>query len=114
LIIENVGNLVCPALFDLGEAKRIVLLSVTEGDDKPEKYPHMFASADLVLLTKLDLLEHVDFDAARARRAVSQLNPKAEWLEVSAKTGTGVPALLAWFESQRASSLGAVGANEGD
>lgn len=102
LIIENVGNLVCPALFDLGEGKRVVLLSVTEGDDKPEKYPNMFAAADLVVLTKLDLLAHVDFDATRARRAVTQLNPKAEWLEVSAKTGAGIPALSAWFEAQRA------------
>lgn len=103
LIIENVGNLVCPALFDLGEGKRVVLLSVTEGDDKPEKYPHMFAAADLVVLTKLDLLAHVDFDVSRARRAVSQLNPKAEWLEVSAKTGEGIPALLAWFDALRVS-----------
>lgn len=109
LIIENVGNLVCPALFDLGEGKRVVLLSVTEGDDKPEKYPHMFAVADLVVLTKLDLLAHVDFDVARARRAVSQLNPKAEWLEVSAKTGAGVPALLAWFEAGRATSVSVSG-----
>lgn len=102
LIIENVGNLVCPALFDLGEAKRVVLLSVTEGDDKPEKYPNMFAAADLVVLTKLDLLAHVDFDVERARRGVSRLNPKAQWLEVSAKTGAGVPTLLGWLESQRA------------
>ena len=105
LIIENVGNLVCPALFDLGEGKRIVLLSVTEGDDKPEKYPNMFAAANLVVLTKIDLLAHVDFDVARARRGVLQLNPQAEWLEVSAKTGAGLPAWLAWLESQRATSL---------
>lgn len=101
LIIENVGNLVCPALFDLGENKRIVLLSVTEGDDKPEKYPNMFAAADLIVLTKLDLLPHVDFDVQRARRAASQLNPNAEWLEVSAKTGAGMATLLTWLESQR-------------
>ena len=106
LVIENVGNLVCPALFDLGEHKRVVLLSVTEGDDKPEKYPHMFAAADLVLLTKLDLLPHVDFDVARARRAVQQLNPRAHWLEVSAKTGAGMPEWLAWLESQRALHAG--------
>ena len=101
LIIENVGNLVCPALFDLGEGKRVVLLSVTEGDDKPEKYPNMFAAADLVVLTKLDLLPHVDFSVERARAAVSKLNPNATWLEVSAKTGAGMPSWLAWLESQR-------------
>ena len=102
LVIENVGNLVCPALFDLGEHKRVVLLSVTEGDDKPEKYPHMFAAADVVVLTKLDLLPHVDFDLARARRAVQLLNPKAQWLQVSAKTGAGMPEWLGWLETQRA------------
>jgi hydrogenase nickel incorporation protein HypB len=101
LIIENVGNLVCPALFDLGEAKRIVLLSVTEGEDKPDKYPNMFAVADLVVLTKIDLLPHVDFDVARARRAAWQLNPEMEWLELSAKTGAGIPAWLAWLDAQR-------------
>lgn len=105
LVIENVGNLVCPALFDLGEGKRIVLLSVTEGHDKPDKYPHMFAVADLVVLTKIDLLPHVDFDVEHARRALARLNPKAEWLEVSAKTGAGMPAWLAWLEGLRPTAL---------
>jgi hydrogenase nickel incorporation protein HypB len=104
-VIENVGNLVCPALFDLGEGKRIVLLSVTEGDDKPDKYPNMFAVADLVVLTKVDLLPYVDFDVARARDAVARLNPKAQWMEVSAKTGAGMPAWLAWLEAQRPSPI---------
>jgi hydrogenase nickel incorporation protein HypB len=107
LVIENVGNLVCPALFDLGEGKRVVLLSVTEGDDKPEKYPHMFSVADLVVLTKIDLLPHVDFDVERARRAVAQLNPRAEWLQLSAKTGAGMPEWLAWLEALRIRPHGA-------
>ena len=107
LVIENVGNLVCPALFDLGEGKRVVLLSVTEGDDKPEKYPHMFSVADLVVLTKVDLLPHVDFDVSRAQGAVARLNPKAEWLQVSAKTGAGMPEWLAWLEARRPERLSA-------
>ena len=101
LVIENVGNLVCPALFDLGEALRVVLLSVAEGDDKPAKYPHMFAVADVVVLTKLDLLPHVDFDVARARAAIERLSPGARFFELSARTGDGMPAWLAWLDGLR-------------
>ncbi|MBK8234754.1 MAG: hydrogenase nickel incorporation protein HypB [Deltaproteobacteria bacterium] len=100
-VIENVGNLVCPALFDLGEGAKIVLLSVTEGDDKPAKYPHMFAAADLVVFTKIDLLPHVDFDVARAKAAVAGLNPRASFLELSARSGVGMRAWLAWLAERR-------------
>lgn len=101
VVIENVGNLVCPALFDLGEAAKIVLLSVTEGDDKPAKYPHMFAAADLVVFTKIDLLPYVDFDVARAKAAIVALNPRVEFLEVSARSGVGMAPWLAWLDEQR-------------
>jgi hydrogenase nickel incorporation protein HypB len=83
VIVENVGNLVCPALFDLGEELRIVLLSVPEGDDKPLKYPHMFATADVVLLTKVDLLPYVPFDVARCEAAIREVAPQAKILHVS-------------------------------
>jgi hydrogenase nickel incorporation protein HypB len=103
LVIENVGNLVCPALFDLGEGQRVVLLSVTEGDDKPRKYPHMFAVADVVVITKIDLLPHVDFDVARARASITELAPGARFFEVSARTGAGMPAWIDWLDGQRRS-----------
>ena len=74
-MIENVGNLVCPALFDLGERAKVVILSVTEGDDKPLKYPHMFRAASLMILNKIDLLPHVDFDVLRAIANAAQVNP---------------------------------------
>ena len=80
LFIENVGNLVCPALFDLGELRKVVVISVTEGDDKPLKYPHMFAAADLVVLNKTDLLPYVDFDPERLTRDARTLNPDVEVL----------------------------------
>ncbi len=95
VVIENVGNLVCPALFDLGEAKRIVLASVTEGGDKPLKYPHMFRQADLVLVSKIDLLPYVDFDLAKYTADVALIAPRAALMTVSAKTGEG---LLAWCD----------------
>lgn len=94
LFIENVGNLVCPALFDLGEAIRMVVLSVTEGDDKPLKYPMMFRKADLCILNKIDLLPYVDFDVARCRQIATQLNPELQWFEVSARTGEGMAKLV--------------------
>lgn len=100
VFVENVGNLVCPALFDLGEAGRVVLLSTTEGEDKPVKYPHMFRAADLVLITKVDLGPHVDFDAAAARDAVRAVNPDAPILEVSAKTGEGMAAWYDWVRDR--------------
>lgn len=101
LFIENVGNLVCPALFDLGEDARVVLFSVTEGEDKPLKYPHMFRRADLVLMTKVDLLPHLDLELDRALAAVSHIAPDAAVLQVSAKTGAGLDAWYAWLNARR-------------
>ncbi|MEO0603864.1 MAG: hydrogenase nickel incorporation protein HypB [Myxococcota bacterium] len=101
IFVENVGNLVCPALFDLGETAKVVLFSTTEGEDKPTKYPHMFRAADLVLLTKVDLVPHLDFDVDRALAAVKELNPDAPILQVSAKTGEGMDAWHAWIEGCR-------------
>jgi hydrogenase nickel incorporation protein HypB len=97
LFIENVGNLVCPALFDLGEAAKIVITSVTEGEDKPVKYPRMFAAADLVLLNKIDLLPYLVFDTARWRAAIQRINPRAKVLEMSASRGDGLAAWYAWL-----------------
>ena len=100
VIVENVGNLVCPALFDLGESARIVLASVTEGGDKPLKYPHMFRQADLVLVTKIDLLPYVDFDLDQYRADVGRLNARAELLTVSARTGEGMAAWCDWLKAR--------------
>jgi hydrogenase nickel incorporation protein HypB len=97
LFIENVGNLVCPALFDLGEHSRVVIMSVTEGADKPEKYPHMFTTADVVLLNKLDLLPYVDFDSARFAGSLGRVNPTARVLRVSATRGDGMPDWYGWL-----------------
>ena len=102
LFIENVGNLVCPAAFDLGEARRVVVFSATEGEDKPLKYPDMFASADLMLLNKADLLPHLDFDVGRCLANALRINPNLQTLIVSAKTGEGVPAFAAWIEASAA------------
>jgi hydrogenase nickel incorporation protein HypB len=97
VMIENVGNLVCPALFDLGEQARVVLASVTEGADKPLKYPHMFRQADLVLLNKIDLLPYVDFDVREYARGLRQVSPDALLLQVSATTGDGMHAWYDWL-----------------
>ena len=97
VFIENVGNLVCPALFDLGELRKVVVISVTEGDDKPLKYPHMFAAADLVVINKTDLLPYVDFDMERLAADAHKLNPDVELVPVSAKTGDNLEAWLAWL-----------------
>lgn len=99
LFIENVGNLVCPALWDLGEDAKVVVLSVTEGEDKPLKYPDMFAAARLMLLTKIDLLPHVRFDADRCEELARRINPGIEILRLSAYTGEGMQAWLAWVGS---------------
>lgn len=97
LFVENVGNLVCPALFDLGEHARVVVLSVTEGDDKPLKYPHMFRAAQLMLLTKTDLLPHVRFDPARAEANARQINPRIQCLRLSIEDGNGLAAWYGWL-----------------
>jgi len=101
LFIENVGNLVCPAAFDLGEQARVLLFSVTEGEDKPLKYADMFATADLVLLSKCDLLPYLRFDVARARELIARVNPDALVLPVSATTGEGFDDWLAWIDARR-------------
>ncbi|MFA6498424.1 MAG: hydrogenase nickel incorporation protein HypB, partial [Desulfurivibrionaceae bacterium] len=100
LFIENVGNLVCPAMFDLGEAAKIVIISVTEGEDKPLKYPAMFDAASLCLINKTDLLPHVDFDVARCREYALRVNHHLKFFEISARTGEGMPAWLDWLRSQ--------------
>jgi hydrogenase nickel incorporation protein HypB len=96
LFIENVGNLVCPAMWDLGEAAKVAVLSVTEGDDKPLKYPDMFAAASLMLINKIDLLPHVNFDVARCIEFARRVNPGIEVLQVSATRGDGMDAWLDW------------------
>ncbi len=101
VFIENVGNLVCPALFDLGERARVALISVTEGEDKPLKYPHMIRSADLLLLTKTDLLPHLDFDIDQCEAWARQVNPDLQILRVSARDGTGMAQWLQWLERLR-------------
>jgi hydrogenase nickel incorporation protein HypB len=101
LFIENVGNLVCPAMFDLGEAKRVVVISVTEGEDKPLKYPYMFQSSHLCLLNKSDLLPYVDFDTEKAIGYARSLNPKLEFILVSAKTGEGMNLWYDWLARQK-------------
>jgi hydrogenase nickel incorporation protein HypB len=104
VFVENVGNLVCPALFDLGEDARVVIISVTEGTDKPLKYPYMFAAADLVLVNKIDLLPYVDFDLDACRRHAFAVNPRAELLALSATTGDNVDAWYTWLAARSAHS----------
>jgi hydrogenase nickel incorporation protein HypB len=98
LMIENVGNLVCPAAFDLGEAHKVVVLSVTEGEDKPLKYPDMFAAADLMLLNKCDLLPHLSFDADLCEANARRINPAIQVLRISATKGEGLDAWLDWVK----------------
>jgi hydrogenase nickel incorporation protein HypB len=100
LAIENVGNLVCPALFDLGESVRLVVFSVTEGEDKPHKYPHIFRAADAVILNKTDLLPHVSFDFDRFLSDLHSINPPATVLRVSATRGDGIEALDRWLRDR--------------
>ncbi|HEY6034444.1 MAG TPA: hydrogenase nickel incorporation protein HypB [Kofleriaceae bacterium] len=99
--IENVGNLVCPAIYDLGQAANVVALSVTEGEDKPIKYPVMFHKADLVLLTKVDLLPHLDVDVSAIRDGLARVMPEPRVIAVSGKTGQGIGEWLAWLEARR-------------
>ncbi|MBU4119432.1 MAG: hydrogenase nickel incorporation protein HypB [Proteobacteria bacterium] len=101
LFIENVGNLVCPAMFDLGEAAKVVIISVTEGEDKPLKYPAMFDAADICLINKTDLLPYLDFDVARCREYAMRVNHHLEFFEISARTGEGMGAWLEWLRGQR-------------
>ncbi len=103
LFIENVGNLVCPAAFDLGEAAKIVILSVTEGEDKPLKYPDIFAAAQLVLLNKIDLAPYCEFDLALCEANAKRVNPGVDVLRVSARTGEGLDLWLDWIASRCAS-----------
>lgn len=101
VLIENVGNLVCPAMFDLGERAKVVVVSVTEGDDKPLKYPHMIRASTLMLLNKVDLLPYVTFDVERCIRFARQVNPGLEVLPISATRGDGLAAWYAWLRQAR-------------
>jgi hydrogenase nickel incorporation protein HypB len=100
ILIENVGNLICPAEFTLGEHKRVVISSLPEGDDKPIKYPLIFVDADAVIINKMDLLPHVDFDIAAFRRSIVGLNPKVEVFQLSCKTGEGIERWCSWILKQ--------------
>jgi hydrogenase nickel incorporation protein HypB len=105
LVIENVGNLVCPASWDLGEDLRITLLSVTEGEDKPLKYPRIFKDADAVIINKIDIAEVVGFDRERALASVRKVSPNARIFELSARTGDGVGAWLDYLREHRSAKL---------
>ena len=105
LFIENVGNLVCPAAFDLGEAHKVAILSVTEGEDKPLKYPDMFHAAEIMLINKIDLLPHLDFDVQRCIDAALRVNPGLQILQVSARSGEGLEAWYEWLRLSRRTRL---------
>ncbi len=100
LFIENVGNLICPAEFKVGEHKRMMLLSLPEGDDKPHKYPLVFTESDVIVVNKIDLLPFLDFDLTAFHRAVTGLNPRAGIFQVSCKTGEGMEQWISWLESE--------------
>jgi hydrogenase nickel incorporation protein HypB len=100
VLIENVGNLVCPAMFDLGERAKVVILSVTEGEDKPLKYPHMFRAAEVMILNKTDLLPHVDFDVSLAAANARQVNPDIKVFQVSARSGEGLEGWYGWLRAE--------------
>jgi hydrogenase nickel incorporation protein HypB len=100
VMIENVGNLVCPALFDLGESAKAVIMSVTEGEDKPLKYPHMFRAADLMILSKVDLLPHIEFDVANCLAYARRVNPKLEVVQLSATRGDGLASWYGWLRAR--------------
>lgn len=105
LFIENVGNLVCPSLFDLGESIRVVVISVTEGEDKPIKYPNMFASSDLCIINKIDLLPYVDFDIAKAKEYATEVNHHLDFLELSVRSGEGLPNWYNWLKNRSIKSV---------
>jgi hydrogenase nickel incorporation protein HypB len=100
LMIENVGNLVCPSMFDLGEKHRVVIISITEGEDKPLKYPDMFHSSDICLINKIDLLPHLDFDVDKLKNYALQVNPDLRFFEVSATTGEGMQNWYEWLKQE--------------
>ena len=100
LMIENVGNLVCPSMFDLGEKHRVVILSITEGEDKPLKYPDMFHSSDICLINKIDLLPHLDFDIDKLKNYALQVNPNLRFFEISATTGQGMQNWYDWLKQE--------------
>jgi len=102
VMIENVGNLVCPAMFDLGERVKVAILSVTEGEDKPVKYPHMFHAARLMLINKIDLLPYVSFDLERCIESARQVNPDIEIMTISATTGEGMEVWYDWLRAELA------------
>ena len=104
VMIENVGNLVCPALFDLGERAKVAILSVTEGDDKPAKYPHMFAAADLLIINKIDLLPYVDFDVERCIAHARAVRPGLPAIVLSARSGENIAAWYDWIRAARTAS----------
>jgi hydrogenase nickel incorporation protein HypB len=105
LLIENVGNLICPSEFTLGEHKRVVISSLPEGDDKPIKYPLIFSDADAVIINKMDLLPYVDFDIATFRHSIEGLNPEAEIFELSCKTDEGIERWYSWILAQVESNV---------
>jgi len=100
VFIENIGNLVCPAMFDLGEQGRVVIISVTEGDDKPLKYPDMFESSDLCIINKTDLIPYVNFSCEKAKSYARQINPQLEFIELSATSGEGMAQWFRWLKSK--------------
>ena len=106
LVVENVGNLVCPAEFNIGEDAKVMISSVTEGDDKPLKYPLMFQVSSVLLLNKVDLLPHVEFDLERFRAEALKINPALEIIPISCKTGEGLDTWLQWLE-ERSETQGA-------
>jgi hydrogenase nickel incorporation protein HypB len=105
LIVENVGNLVCPAEFDIGEDARVVVLSVTEGEDKPVKYPAMFRTCDVAILNKIDLLPYLDYDKEKAVAYIHQVNPAMPVFEISARTGEGMESWIGWLKEKISSKL---------
>ncbi len=113
LFVENVGNLVCPAVYDLGQAVNVVALSVTEGEDKPLKYPVMFRKADLVLLTKVDLLPHLDLDVSAVEDGLARVMPTPRVIRLSARSGEGVASWLEWLEERAAAARAGVRSGAG-
>ena len=107
LLVENVGNLVCPSSYDLGEDAKVVVLSVTEGEDKPLKYPSIFFKSELAVINKIDLLPYVPFDIGKARENVLKVNPGAKIVEVSCTTGEGLDIWMKWLEARREKAVGA-------